>query len=153
MAHVPREPALDAALRLHASEWRRHEAIYKHDQDAERVKGAEDNERVLSYAQRDTSCIPARTLSLPDDDFRLFSYRSARSTPFVIGISLAIFIETAALHTLLIFRHPIIAWSLTTLSVLAIVWLVRDYRALRYGRGRLQTDTMIFSICRRSHLR
>jgi hypothetical protein len=67
----------------------------------------------------------------------LFSYRSARSAPLVIGIGIAILIETLVLHLALSARHPIAAWSLTALSAMTVAWLVRDYSALGTGAVRV----------------
>jgi hypothetical protein len=67
-----------------------------------------------------------------------FSYRSARSGSVLAGFGAAIVIETVALHLALVSRHPFLAWSLTTLNVLTIAWLIRDYVAL--GRHVIHVD-------------
>jgi hypothetical protein len=56
----------------------------------------------------------------------------------VWGISAAILIETVAIHLLLVRRIPWLAWTLTALSVYAVVWLVRDYLAM--GSHALSVD-------------
>ena len=78
-----------------------------------------------------------------------FSYRSARSGSLVVGFSIAILVETVAIHLLLVRRHPLLAWSLTVLSAWAIVWLARDYRALGDGRVRVDDEIIHLTIGRR----
>jgi hypothetical protein len=78
-----------------------------------------------------------------------FSYRSARSGSFLIGISAAILIETAAVHLVLVSRLPLLAFTLTTLSVLAIIWLVRDYLALGRQVVQLDDETLRLKVGRR----
>ncbi len=62
-----------------------------------------------------------------------FTYRNARSGSLVGGIIGAIAIETVVVHLLLYNHSRITAWLLTILSVWAIIWLARDYRALGVG--------------------
>lgn len=78
----------------------------------------------------------------------LFPVSTAGSAPLLAGISLAIVVETVAVHLMLRARHPAAAWILTTLSVVSLLWIVLDHRAvgrnplalgdgellLRYGR-------------------
>ena len=58
-------------------------------------------------------------------------------------------IETAALHLVLVSRHPVLAVSLTTSSVLAIIWLVRDYLALGRQVVQLDDETLRLKVGRR----
>ena len=67
-----------------------------------------------------------------------FSYRSARSPSLTIGISLALLIETVALHALLIGPHPWLAWIMTASTLSVIAWLAGHYRAM--GRGSVQVS-------------
>ena len=78
-----------------------------------------------------------------------YTYRSARSGAFVIGISAAILIETVAIHLLIVTRIPVLAYSLTILSVLGIVWIVRDYIALGSGAVVVSSDTIQLTVGRR----
>ena len=82
-----------------------------------------------------------------------FTYRSARSGSLVVGLGLAIVVETVALHLVLHARHPWLAWILTTSSLSAIVWLAGDYRALGSGAVRLEGDTLDVSVGRRVSVR
>ena len=61
-------------------------------------------------------------------DTPAFTYRSARSRGVLAGISTAIVVETVALHALLVTRHPLIAWLLTSSSVSVLAWRVADWR-------------------------
>jgi hypothetical protein len=47
----------------------------------------------------------------------------------VIGLAMAILVETVALHVLVSQWSGIVAWILTGLSIYALVWLLGDYRA------------------------
>ena len=58
-------------------------------------------------------------------------------------------IETAAFHFLLVRRHPVLAVSLTTSSVFAIVWLVLDYLALGRQVVQLDDETLRLKVGRR----
>jgi hypothetical protein len=75
---------------------------------------------------------------------QLFSYRSARSGSVTIAISVVVLIESVALHFLIAARHPLIAWPLTLLSLAAVLWIVRDYRAL--GVGSITIDEQILDL-------
>ena len=50
-----------------------------------------------------------------------------------LGFGGVIAVETLALHLWLSARHPLLAWALTSLSIVSIAWLVGDFIAL--GRG------------------
>jgi len=79
-----------------------------------------------------------------------FSYRSARSGSFLIGIGAVLVIESAALHLVFVSRHhPVLAVSLTTLSVLTIIWFVRDYLALGRQVVQLDDETLRLKVGRR----
>jgi hypothetical protein len=78
-----------------------------------------------------------------------FSYRNARSTAIMSAIAAVVVIESIAVHFAVAARHPHIAWALTLTSVAALVWLVRDYRALGSGAVRLENDTLHLRVGRR----
>ncbi len=60
-----------------------------------------------------------------------FTYRRARSKAILVAIGMLLVVETGGFHALLLtLGHPAAAWTLTTLSVAALVWLVSDYRAM-----------------------
>jgi hypothetical protein len=82
-----------------------------------------------------------------------FSYRSARSGSFVVGISIVILVESLAIHFLLASRSRTAAWLLILLSVWAIIWVVRDYQALGRGAIELSEDAILLSIGRRFSVR
>jgi len=42
-----------------------------------------------------------------------FTYRSARSGSLVVGLGLAIAVETVVVHLWLGAKHPVLAWALT----------------------------------------
>lgn len=84
---------------------------------------------------------------------RDFTYRSARSGSLVIGLGLAILVETGVLHFWLRPRHPVIAWTLALSSVSALWWLATDYHALGRGRIRVDADAIDLRVGRRASLR
>lgn len=81
-----------------------------------------------------------------------FSYRGARSGAITIAITAVIVIESVAVHFAIAARNRPLAWALTLTSVLAIVWLVRDYLALGRGLVRLGDDTVQLMIGRRFNI-
>src|SRR5262249_4309285 len=70
----------------------------------------------------------AVTISAMND--RSFTGRSARSLSLLIGLLMAVSVETVVLHLWLTTTHPVIVWSLTLLSLTTLIWLIADYRAL-----------------------
>jgi len=83
-----------------------------------------------------------------------YTYRSARSKPLLIGISIALAVETFALHMLLWQRrHPYVAWTLTALSILTILWIVRDYVAMGEGAIHLDERELHLTVGRRVNVR
>jgi hypothetical protein len=61
-----------------------------------------------------------------------FTYRGARSGALAAGLALAVTVETIVLHLWLAPRRPLLAWTLTALSALTLVWLALEFRA--WGR-------------------
>ena len=82
-----------------------------------------------------------------------FSYRRARSGSLLVGICIAILVETAALHLFLYSRSRIAAWVFTSLSVWAILWLVRSYQALGTGVISVDDEKVDLTIGRRYSMR
>ena len=78
-----------------------------------------------------------------------FSYRGARSPAITAAFCAVIAIESAAVHFAVAVRHPLVAWTLSLTSVAAILWLVRDYRALGSGEVLLTDDRIRLRIGRR----
>lgn len=60
-----------------------------------------------------------------------------------------ILIESVAVHFAVAARRPVLAWVLTLTSVIAVLWLVRDYLALGTGAVRLGDETLELTIGRR----
>lgn len=58
-----------------------------------------------------------------------FTYRSSRSAGFLIGILIAVGVETIAIHLLFYASHPVISWIVVWLSILSGFWIAADYRA------------------------
>ena len=79
----------------------------------------------------------------------VFSYRSARSPAITFTLVAVIVIESVAVHFAVAARRPLLAWVLSFTSVLAVLWLVRDYLALGTGAVRLGDDTLELTIGRR----
>jgi hypothetical protein len=71
-----------------------------------------------------------------------FTYRSARSGGLLLGLGIALLVETVALHLWLVERHPAIAWTLTIASIATLLWLAADYRATSRGAVRLSDDAL-----------
>lgn len=84
---------------------------------------------------------------------KAFTYQSARSGSLVVGLGLAILIETLVLHLWLGRAHPLVAWSLTATSVSAIAWLAADYQALGRGTVRVDVDALDLRVGRRAAVR
>src|SRR6476646_4813732 len=84
---------------------------------------------------------------------REFTYRSARAPTVTVTIGAVVLIETVAIHFLIAARHPLLAWPLTLLSLAAVLWIVRDYRALGVGRITLDEQTLDLRIGRRFDVR
>ena len=78
-----------------------------------------------------------------------FRCASARSASLTAGFTFAILVETVGLHLWLVGRHPMLAWSLTALSVLTIAYLVSDYVALGKGGVTIGAETVTLDIGRR----
>lgn len=71
-----------------------------------------------------------------------FTYRSARSGGLLAGLGLALLVETVALHLWLVERHPVLAWTLTVVSLATLLWLAADYHAVGRGAVRLSEDAL-----------
>ncbi|HEY7236752.1 MAG TPA: hypothetical protein VH539_21510 [Gemmatimonadaceae bacterium] len=78
-----------------------------------------------------------------------FTYRSARSGAITGAICAVVVIESVAVHFAVAAYHPRVAWTLTLTSLYALVWLVRDYRALGSGAVRVADDSLRLRIGRR----
>jgi hypothetical protein len=65
------------------------------------------------------------------------------------AIGAAVVIESIAVHFAVAARHPRVAWALTLSSVVALVWLVRDYLALGAGFIRLESDALHLRVGKR----
>lgn len=84
---------------------------------------------------------------------REFTYRSARSGSLVVGLGLAIAVETGVLHLWLRPQHPVLAWILALSSLSALGWLGRDYHALGRGTIRVDPDAIDLHVGRRVSMR
>lgn len=71
-----------------------------------------------------------------------FTYRSARSGALLLGLAIALLVETVALHLWLAASHPVIAWILTSTSLATLLWLAADYRATGSGTVLLTADSL-----------
>jgi len=78
-----------------------------------------------------------------------FTYRSARSGSILFALGMVIVVETLVLHVWLGARHPLIAWALTTASIVTLLWLAADYRAMGRGAVRIADDTLTLEVGRR----
>ena len=78
--------------------------------------------------RRPATRLPASPLSAA----ATFTYRSARSGALTAGLALAVVVEAGVLHLWLAPRRPTLAWALTALSVLTLVYLAFEFRA--WGR-------------------
>jgi len=78
-----------------------------------------------------------------------FTYRNSRSRAITVAFCAIVAIESVAVHFAVAVRHPLLAWILTFSSVAAIVWLMRDYRALGEGSVSLGDTAIRLGIGRR----
>jgi hypothetical protein len=78
-----------------------------------------------------------------------FPYRSARSAAITTAIVAVIVIESVAAHFAIASRNSALAWTFTLLSLTAVIWLVRDYRALGVTRVTLDDAQLRLMIGRR----
>ena len=69
---------------------------------------------------------------------------AARSGSLHAGLALALVAEALAIHLWLAERHPWLAWASTALTILTLLWLAADYRAL--GDAHLVVDDEIVAI-------
>jgi hypothetical protein len=84
---------------------------------------------------------------------KAFTYQSARSGSLVVGLGLAILVETVVLHLWLGRTHLLLAWSLTATSASAVAWLAADYQALGRGTVRIEADALDLRVGRRAAVR
>lgn len=91
----------------------------------------------IPFDARPAGAAPAAAPATADAAER-FTYLSARSGTLLVGLGIAIVVETVAVHLWLAPRHPLVAWSLTTLAVASLAWLWRDHAAM--GRGAVTLD-------------
>lgn len=84
---------------------------------------------------------------------QVFTYRSARSGSLLAGIGIAILAETLVLHLWIVGRHPLIAWSMTAISIATLAWLAADYAAMGRGAIRLDDEALALDVGRRFALR
>ena len=78
-----------------------------------------------------------------------FTYRSARSSAITAAFGAVVVIESVAVHFAVAAHRPRVAWTLTLLSLYALLWLARDYRALGSGVVRVADDSLRLRIGRR----
>ena len=78
-----------------------------------------------------------------------YSYRNARSPAITTAICAVVVIESVAVHFAVSARHPGIAWVLTLTSLAAVLWLIRDYRAMGAGVVRISDDGLCLRVGRR----
>ena len=84
---------------------------------------------------------------------REFTYRSARSGSLVVGLGVAIVVETGVLHLWLQPHHPLLAWGLSLSSLSVLWWLARGYHALGRGAIRVDANGIDLQVGRRANVR
>jgi hypothetical protein len=84
---------------------------------------------------------------------QIFTYRSARSGSMLAGIGIALLAETLVLHLWIVGRHPLLAWSMTAISVATLAWLAAEYVAMGRGALRLDDESLALDVGRRFALR
>jgi len=77
---------------------------------------------------------------LPDGGFTV--HRRTASATLVVGLGLAVVIETAVVHLLVSRWNEPAAWVLTALSLYAIIWLLGDFRAMGARPTVVTSDTL-----------
>lgn len=83
-------------------------------------------------------------------DSTTFALRGARSGAVVAGLGIALVVETVALHLWLGTHHPGVAWTLTALSIITLVWMVIEYRASGSAAVSVHPQTLTVTVCRRA---
>ncbi len=73
-------------------------------------------------------------------------HREAGYLALLIGLTLALVVETFALHVLLSVWSTTVAWILTASSAYALLWLVGDYRALVARPLRLTSERLFLRL-------
>jgi hypothetical protein len=81
-----------------------------------------------------------------------FTYRSARSPSFTAGISVALVVETVAIHALLVSRHPWLTWVMTASTLSVIAWLIDHYMSMGRGAVQVSPDAVSIKVGRRFSL-
>jgi hypothetical protein len=81
-----------------------------------------------------------------------FTYSKARSPALVWAVSIALLVETVAIHALLYKRSARIAWIVTATSLYTLFWLIREYRAMGAGAVEVTDETVRLRFGRRYDL-
>ena len=89
-------------------------------------------------------------MRIPGPSDASFTYRTARSGARSAGLALAVCVEALVLHLWLAPRHPGWAWTLTALSVVAVVYVAAEYRAWGRGAIRVTADALEVAISHRT---
>jgi hypothetical protein len=71
-----------------------------------------------------------------------FTYGRARSGALTAGLALAVAVEAVVLHLWLASRRPTLAWWLTGLSALTLLYLAFEFRAWGRGAVRVTRDRL-----------
>lgn len=80
---------------------------------------------------------------LPAEGAGYSSYRSNSYAPFFAAITMAIVIETVALHLVVqALWSSVAAWILTGLGLYSLIWLIGDFQALRLRRTTLTQESV-----------
>lgn len=74
------------------------------------------------------------------------AHREVGYLPVLVGLLLLLAVETVALHALATLWGPVASWTLTGLSLYAIVWLLGDYRALSARPTRITADRLLLRL-------
>lgn len=89
---------------------------------------------------------------MAEDPDSFTSHRESGWTSAALGIGLAAVAEALPVHLLVYRSHPWLAWALTAASLYAIVWLIRDARALSARPTRFGATALSIRIGSRLHV-
>lgn len=78
-----------------------------------------------------------------DGELEEFTSLSARSASLVVGLGLAMSVETVVLHLLLFPKAPVLSVLLSISSVAAVLWLADDYRIAARRPHLLTRDELV----------
>lgn len=79
----------------------------------------------------------------------LFSHQKARSRPLLVILAVLVILETTTIHFILRNYSPLLAVSLSVLSLSALGWLAADYMALGKSLSSITESDLVLRVGKR----